>query len=66
MLRRVAEALNMPVEKFFSKEQSQIRCASTDECQRLWAELTTEEGRRYALQALQNIVELEQQNQSGA
>ena len=59
-LRRVAEALGVHVKQFFTEAPQPTRCASTVESLRLWSEITTEEGRRDALRALQAIVDRKQ------
>jgi pyrroloquinoline quinone (PQQ) biosynthesis protein C len=54
-LQRIARALGVPVEQLFANNPPN----NTDECLRLWSEITTDEGRRQALNALRMIVDLE-------
>jgi pyrroloquinoline quinone (PQQ) biosynthesis protein C len=54
-LQRIARALGVPVEQLFANNPP----VSTDECLRLWSKITTDEGRRQALNALRMIVDLE-------
>ena len=59
-LRRIADALGVTVERFFTEEPSLEAVTDADACLRLWSKITTEEGRRQALKALRVIVEMEQ------
>lgn len=59
-LRRIADALGVPVERFFTDTLSSGLIADADECLRLWARIATEEGRRQALEALRVIAKMEQ------
>ena len=59
-IQRIADALGVPVEHFFSDPPSESLTANADECLRLWSEIRTDEGRRQAIEALRVIVEMEQ------
>ncbi|GLS68185.1 hypothetical protein GCM10007890_01970 [Methylobacterium tardum] len=56
-LRRLAEALGVPVEQFFKNAMSTEATADGDECLRLWLSIRTAEGRARALKMLREIVE---------
>ncbi|TXN76585.1 hypothetical protein FV228_00070 [Methylobacterium sp. WL18] len=59
ILQRIADALGVPVEWFFTGSLP----VDADECLHIWAKIRTEEGRRRALEALRTMAdeELEQQ-----
>lgn len=59
-LHRLADALGVPVERFFAEKPPAGEAASTDECLRLWFKIETEEGRRQALEALRGVAEREE------
>ena len=66
VLRKIAGALGVPVERFFAARSSSDVLSGEDECLRLWSEIKTEEGRRHALEALKAIAELEQTSKLAA
>lgn len=51
VLQRIADALDVPVERFFDERMP----SDTDECLRLWLNIGTQEGRHRALEALRRI-----------
>jgi transcriptional regulator with XRE-family HTH domain len=53
ILKRIAEALDVPVERFFSDSLT----ANADECLYLWSRIRTAEGRLRALEALRSIAD---------
>jgi transcriptional regulator with XRE-family HTH domain len=55
ILQRIADALGVPVERFFSDSLP----ADADECLRLWDRIRTDEGRRRALEVLRTIADEE-------
>lgn len=55
LLHQIAEALGVPVERFFTGSM----CTDANECLRLWSRIRTEAGRRQALEALRAIIERE-------
>lgn len=55
ILKRIAEALGVPVERFFGASPP----PGADECLDLWSRIKTEAGRRRALDALRTIVDEE-------
>lgn len=57
VLSRIADALGVPVEKFFAEGPRTETMAGADECLRLWFQIKTAEGRRRALKSLRGIVE---------
>jgi hypothetical protein len=60
VLRRVADALGMTVDRFFTAAQARGTDINSDECLRLWSEIATEDGRRQALEAMRAIIGREQ------
>lgn len=59
ILDRLADALGVAPNHFFMDQPPADPPASADECMRLWSEITTEEGRQQALQALRVIVKID-------
>lgn len=57
VLRKIADALGVPVEHFFTDRPSTKADATTDECLHLWGKITTEAGQRQALEALRTIAD---------
>ena len=55
ILERIADALGVPVERFFTSSSS----VDTEECLRLWSMIKTQEGRRRAVEALRAIADRE-------
>jgi transcriptional regulator with XRE-family HTH domain len=55
ILKRIAEALGVPVERFFSDSLP----VNADECLYLWSRIRTAEGRLRALEALRSIADEE-------
>jgi len=53
ILERIAEALGVPVERFFSDSLP----VDADECLYLWSRIRTAEGRVRALEALRSIAD---------
>ena len=53
VLQRIADALGVPVERFFTGSLP----VNADECLYLWSRITTEEGRLRALEALRSIAD---------
>ena len=58
-LSRLAATLDVSIERFFTEVPTNASTAGTDDCLRLWSQITTEEGRRHAMTAMQMIVDLE-------
>lgn len=59
VLRQIADALGLPVERFLTDPASARPTATADECLRLWSRITTEVGRQQALEALRMIADQE-------
>jgi transcriptional regulator with XRE-family HTH domain len=53
ILKRIGEALGVPVERFFSDSLPD----NADECLYLWSRIRTAEGRLRALEALRSIAD---------
>ena len=66
VLRKIADALGVSVERFFTVKSPSDDSSDEDECLRLWSEIKTEEGRRRALEALRTIAELERTSKPAA
>ena len=60
LLRQIADALGVPVQRLFAGTSSAEPAASADECLQVWSRIRTDEGRQQALQALRAIAALEQ------
>jgi transcriptional regulator with XRE-family HTH domain len=58
-LQTIADALGVPVERFFAQSPPLAAAVSAEECLRLWSEIRTEAGRQQALDALRMIAKLE-------
>lgn len=58
-LRRIADVLGVPVERFFTRERTSEGLDGAGECLNLWLRIRTPEGRRKALESLRAIVESE-------
>ena len=61
ILRQIAEALGVPIERFFTAARPAEAACRTDEVLQLWSGIRTEEGRQRALEALRTIWKQEQQ-----
>lgn len=58
-LIKIADALGVSAECFFTQASPTVPVASEDECLRLWSEIRTEEGRQQALAVMRVIATLE-------
>ena len=59
LLRSIADALGVSVERFFVGNSPGDVASYTDDCLRLWSRIKTDEGRARALRALQAIADEE-------
>lgn len=66
VLHRLADTLDIPVERFFTDRPHLEGAASADECLRLWFSIATEDGRQQALEALKAIAASEEYSQRRA
>jgi transcriptional regulator with XRE-family HTH domain len=60
ILRRIAAALDVPLEQFLTNQPPAAAKADAEECLRLWFKITTEQGQWQALEALRIIAQQEQ------
>lgn len=58
ILRRISDALGVPVERF-TVDQEPTKNAIDDDFLFLWSKIVTEEGKQQAIKALQAIVQME-------
>ena len=59
ILRQIADALGIPVERFLTLEPPSEGAEGMNECLNLWLKIRTSEGRRKALNGLRAIIESE-------
>jgi hypothetical protein len=58
-LKRIAQALDLPPDHFFTEAATHGVVAEANECLRLWGRIRTPEDRRRALEALRALAEAE-------